>query len=93
MTAEESILAACRALIDRPGGTARLADVRDRIGDWMPVDAVTRLLIELDRARVIQLEPEPYRAGLTPQDRAAAVELGGQELHLVRICDVPGELS
>ena len=86
MTAEGSILTACRALADRPGGTVRLADLRERLSDWMDADAVNRTLIELDRARVIQLDPDPDRAGLTSSDRAAAVNLGGQEMHLM--CEV-----
>ncbi len=87
MTAEGSIVTAVQALETRPGGPVRLADLRDRIGDWMDAAAVTRTLVQLDNERVVQLEPDPYRAGLTDRDRAAAVELGGQQTHLVRLVD------
>lgn len=77
------ILAAYEALTPRPGGTIYLADLREHLAsvDRAELDAT---LIDLDRAREIQLEPDPDRAALTQKARAAAVELGGQSMHLMR---------
>lgn len=78
------ILAAYEALVSRPGGTIRLADLRAEIGVSDP-EEVAATLLRLDRDRVIQLEPDPYRLGLTQADRECAVRLGGEDMHLLRV--------
>lgn len=82
----EQILAAYRELATRPGGTVGLADLRKRLDD-SDRDDVDRALIEMDRQRQIQLEPDPDRAALTPEARAAAVDLSGQQMHLILVSD------
>jgi hypothetical protein len=77
------ILAIYDALAARPGGTVRLADLRERLGA-VDKDDLDRTLIEMDDNRQIQLEPDPDRRGLTSHDHAAAVSFSGRAMHLMR---------
>lgn len=61
-----------------------LARVRDRLGGVDRAD-VDKALLALDRDRVIQLEPEVNRQAITDRARAAAVHLGGEDMHLVAL--------
>jgi hypothetical protein len=79
----ERILAIYDHLVTRPGGTITLVDLRAQL-DSVDVDELDRTLVEMDRRRQIQLEPDPDRAALTPQAREAAVGLSGQEMHFMR---------
>lgn len=79
----EQILTAYRDLVTRPGGSVSLADLRARLGS-ISRDELDRVLVEMDDDRVIQLEPDPDRAGLTPEDHAAAIRMCGRDLHLMR---------
>jgi hypothetical protein len=56
---------------------------------WTPTPSPAPLL-ELDRARIVALEPDPVRAELTGRDREAAIDLAGEAQHLVRIIDDGG---
>lgn len=80
----EMILAAYDELATRPGGVVRLTDLRGHLGD-IDQDELTDALVEMDRERQIQLEPDPDRAGLTVEDREAAINLGGQQMHLMLV--------
>jgi hypothetical protein len=76
------ILSAYNELAKRPGGPVGLEHLRNRLAaDRKDVD---QALIELDEHDEIQLESDPDRAGLTPEARKAAIDLGGQPRHLVR---------
>jgi hypothetical protein len=79
----ERILAVYDELVSRPGGTITLVDLRAHLESVTPGD-LNRTLVEMDRRREIQLEPDPDRAALTPQARKSAVTLGGQDMHLMR---------
>lgn len=82
MVTREEVLAACRTLAARPGGCVRLAHLRAFVdADPLVLDA---MLLDMDRARFIQLESDPDRLGLTAEDRAAVVKLAGRDKHLVR---------
>ena len=88
-----------RALIDQlgellpreqlGGGEAQLGRVvqrvlRDALADVSRDDLDTALR-ELDRARDVDLIPEENQKTLTPADRAAAVVVGVDHHHLLRI--------
>jgi hypothetical protein len=77
------IMAAYRELVNRPGGTITLVQLRNRLGS---VNRATldRTLLDMDDQRLIQLEPDPDRAALTSEDREAAVTMCGQAMHLMR---------
>jgi hypothetical protein len=68
----------------RPGELVSLVRVRDELGDLHRSD-VDAALLRLDRARVIQLEPDPNRIALTDRVKAAAIRLGGEDMHLVAL--------
>lgn len=79
----EQILAAYRELTSRPGGPVGLHDLRDLLGaDRKELD---RVLLEMDNADQILLEPDPDQVGLTPRAREAAVELASRPMHVVRV--------
>jgi hypothetical protein len=64
------------------GDLVSLAVLRDRLPDVARAD-VDAALVHLDRAGVLQLEPDPDRRNLTDRAKAAAVRLGGEDMHLV----------
>ncbi len=81
-----AILDAYHALKRRPGGPVSLADLRARLDGWQH-SVVTDALLGMDWDREIHLQPNPYRAGLTDEDRAAAVLLAGKVMHDVRVSE------
>ena len=81
-----AILDAYHALKRRPGGPVSLANLRAQLDDWQHSD-VTDALLGMDWDREIHLQPNPYRAGLTEGDRAAAVLLAGKEMHDMRVSE------
>ncbi|MDR7278425.1 hypothetical protein [Catenuloplanes atrovinosus] len=82
----DRILATYRNLVSRPGGTVSLSDLRKHL-DVTDRGEVDRTLIDMDRQRRIQLEPDPDRAALTAEARDAAVVLSGQQMHLILVSD------
>jgi hypothetical protein len=68
----------------RPGELVSLARLRDKLAD-VTRDDLDRVLVSMDRARDIQLEPDPNRKALPPEAREAAVRIGGEDKHLVAI--------
>jgi hypothetical protein len=84
-TAERAdIVEAITILAGRPGGPVRLADLR-RCVAYLDTASYVRILLDLDRDRVVQLEADPDRRGLTTLDRATAISRAGRPRHLVRI--------
>jgi hypothetical protein len=87
-TTDDRVVSAVEELIARDGGRAgdlvSLARIRDELSDVDPAE-VTAALLRLDRARVLQLDPDPDRRNLTDRARAAAVSLGGEDMHLVSL--------
>ena len=65
-----------------PSGYASLTRLRVELADLDRND-LTRALLDMDAARVIQLDPDANRLGLTADERAAAIWLGGEYMHLV----------
>lgn len=61
-----------------------LVSLRDKLDD-VPHGQLTRKLLELDRQRKIILDADPNRNALTDRAKAAAISLGGEEMHLITI--------
>lgn len=72
------------ALVDRPTGYVQIAEVRERLKDvdWPTIKAE---LQRLDTEKVIYLVGDPNRKAITKKARAAAVDVGGEEKHLITI--------
>lgn len=81
---ELSVRQAYVDLAAKPGDLVRLADLRAKLNDVSKRD-LDQALLKLDRERKIQLEPDPDRRNLTAADKAAAIPLGGEDMHLLVI--------
>ena len=77
------ILDAYRRLVSRPGGCIHLSVLRAAL-PHVGFDALSGMLLAMDADRLIQLEPDPDRLGLTAAMKAAAVLLAGEPMHLMR---------
>lgn len=78
----ERIRHAYQELAALPGDWVRLVDVRHRLGDT-PRETVDGGLRQLLDAEQIVLAPEADQQRLTPDDRAAAITVGGRDQHLL----------
>lgn len=81
-TLDDRVEQAYQDLAGKPGDTISLVRLRDKLGD-VPRSELDAKLREMDRARKIQLDPDPNRMRLTEQAKAAAIQLGGQDMHLI----------
>ncbi len=81
---EDRIRQVYAELADEPGDLVSLARLRDELPD-ITRKSLDETLLELSRQRVIQLEPDPHRIALTDRARAAAIPLGGEDMHLITI--------
>ncbi len=81
---EARIHAAYQELAVEPGALVSLARLRDQLPE-IARPRLDEVLLDLDRQRVIQLEPDPNRIALSGQAKAAAIPLGGQDMHLITI--------
>lgn len=88
VAADDQIPAVIGGIIARdggePGDLVSLARVRDELPDLDRGD-VDAALLRLDRARIIQLEPDSNRRALSDRAKAAAIPLGGEYMHLVSL--------
>jgi hypothetical protein len=66
------------------GDLVSLAALRDQLPGVARAD-VDAALVGLDRAGVVQLEPDPNRRTLSDRAKAAAFRFGGEDVHLVCI--------
>jgi hypothetical protein len=80
---QSAIRKAYGELAARPGDYVMLEDLRGSLG--LPTDAVDAALLRLDREPDIHLVPESNQKVLTPGQRAAALRLGNQHMHLLAI--------
>lgn len=76
------VIQAYGALSSEPGELVSLARLRDRL-KGVPREDLDRVLKEMDRARVIQLEPDPNRKALPQEAKDAAIVLGGEPKHFL----------
>ncbi len=81
---EDRIRAAYRQLTPFPGGWVGLLELRARLSDLSRAD-VDRGLQAIQRVTGIAVIPEENQKTLTPDDRAAAIAIGGQPCHLIAI--------
>lgn len=81
---ETQIRAAYRKLRKRPGAWVGLADIRDEL-DGLPQTTVDGALKALVGQLGVFLEPEMNQSSLTKRDRDAAVRIGGEFNHYLKI--------
>jgi hypothetical protein len=79
---ETTIAALYRKLADNQGDWVRLASLRPLLGET-PRAEVDRVLKEMSKARRAHLAPDPDRKSLTTVDRDAAIQIGGEDNHLI----------
>jgi hypothetical protein len=81
---ETRIRKAYGEIAPRAGAWVMLARLREALGhsDRAQVDAA---LIQLSRAPDVDIVPESNQKVLTPDERAAAVSIGNQDMHLISI--------
>lgn len=80
----EWIESAYDSLVGRPGGWVSLTRLRGALSR-IPRDEMDDALRKLSRSPQVFLIPEANQKILTSEDRAAAVELGGEAKHLLSI--------
>lgn len=81
-TLEQRIQAAIVALEPRLGELVSLVRLRHRLSD-VERSVLDAELKRLDRARRVQLSPDPNQKALPPEARRDAVTLGGRAQHFV----------
>lgn len=81
---EDRIIAAISERVAQPRDSVSLAQIRAELAD---VDRarLDRTLRAMDRAGVVCLVPDPNRKALTDLAKDAAIEIGGQDMHLVSL--------
>jgi hypothetical protein len=84
LSIESRVVQAYGALAGEPGDLVSLARLRDELRD-IPRESLDAALLDLDRQRTIQLEPDPHRIALSDRAKAAAIPLGGEDMHLITI--------
>jgi hypothetical protein len=84
LSVEDRIRQAYGELAGEPGALVSLARLRDELPD-IPRKSLDEALLELDRQRAIQLDPDPNRKALSDRAKAAAIPLGGEDKHLITI--------
>jgi hypothetical protein len=84
LSVEDRIRQAYGELAGEPGDLVSLARLRDELPD-IPRKSLDEILLDLDRQRAIQLEPDPHRIALSDRAKAAAIRLGGEDMHLITI--------
>jgi len=84
LSIEGRIRQAYGELAGEPGALVSLARLRDELPD-IPRKSLDEVLLDLDRQRAIQLEPDPHRVALSDRAKAAAIPLGGEDMHLITI--------
>jgi hypothetical protein len=81
---EAQIRKAYQELATGPSASVKLADLRGLLGGVARPD-VDRALIEMNRLPDVSIVPESDQKLLTDQDRAAAVQIGNQDKHLITV--------
>jgi hypothetical protein len=84
LSVEDRIRQAYSDLSAEPGELVSLARLRDELSD-IPRRTLDDALLEMDRQRAIQLEPDPHRLTLSDRAKEAAIPLGGEDMHLITI--------
>jgi hypothetical protein len=82
--AEGSVRDAYRRLAQRPGGWVALVRLRAELSE-LAHDELDAVLQRMYRVPGVHLIPEENQKVITDEDRAAAVEIGGYQKHLIAI--------
>jgi hypothetical protein len=79
---ERQILNSYQSLTTRPGELVSLVRLRNALSgiDRATLDAELK---RLDRARIIQLDPDPNQKALPPEAHRDAIRLGGEPKHFI----------
>lgn len=81
----DRVRAAVTKLAREKGGWVGLVDLRKALGD-VDHDELTQVPRDMNRADPnVHFVPEDNRKALTAEDHAAALEIGGDNQHLIRI--------
>lgn len=80
-TTEDLIRAAYASL--QSDGYVRLATIRQMVD--APGAAVDEALLAMYRSSDVNIASDAYQLRLTAADRAAAIEIGGEDKHLIQI--------
>jgi hypothetical protein len=81
---EQAIRRAYRKLTESAGAWIKLADIRDELGD-IPKPQVDGVLKLMTRMPGVQVEEQTNQKQLDVRDRAAAVNIGGRDQHILAI--------
>jgi hypothetical protein len=81
---DDRIRAAYGQLTPGPGAWVRLAHLRKHLGDVVQAD-LDAALVRLNGADDVMIAPDSIQRGLTREDRDAAVRIGGEERHLLKV--------
>jgi hypothetical protein len=84
VSVDDRIRRAYAGLAAEPGDLVSLARLRDKL-PHISRESLDQALLDLDRQRMIQLEPDPNRKALSDRAKAAAIPLGGEDMHLIMI--------
>jgi len=87
---EDDIRSAVADLAGEPGGYVSLEDVRARLGSRYARSEVDQALDDMFLKPGVAITPEANQKTLTPGRRAAAVNIGAQDQHLISISGVGG---
>lgn len=80
--ARNRVADAYERLAARPGSPVQVADLRDAMPD-LPREEFDAELRQMERDRLILLTPQSNQKVLTERQRRGAVDIGGQDNHLV----------
>jgi hypothetical protein len=81
---EAQIRKAYQELAPGPGAWVKLADIRHVLGGLDRVE-VDRTLVVMNRTPEVRIVPESNQKVLSDLDRAAAIQIGNQDKHLIAI--------
>ncbi|MFI5558969.1 hypothetical protein ACIA2T_06785 [Amycolatopsis japonica] len=82
---EDRIRAAWKSLAKQQGDWIRIARIREAVGGDVTHDEITQVLTAMMRRGGVHLAPDSNRKVLTEDDHKSAVNLGGEDKHLVAI--------
>ncbi|MEV6633277.1 hypothetical protein AB0M54_21270 [Actinoplanes sp. NPDC051470] len=81
---EDGIRRVYGELAGQPGELVGLDQLRGRLAGISRAE-LDAALIDLNRRKQIHLDPDPNRRVLTDEARAAAISVGGEDMHLIAI--------
>lgn len=82
--AEDAIRRVYSELAEQAGDLVGLEKVRGRLTGVSRAE-LDAALLELNSRKQIHLDPDPNRRALTDEARAAAISVGGEDMHLIAI--------